>query len=137
MRPKIRAQIAGGFAVPILALAIAVVEVVLGFEQTKAAENDVLLKTELRARARDIQLQSALQREAVEPASTRYARSPPRRRSLHGNYEARAARSRQRLDENGTTEREASVVASRRVRQHVEFSPDGPDYPSFLWILSR
>jgi len=65
MRLKIGAQIAAGFAVPVLALAIAVIAVVAGFEQTKAAENDVLLKTELRSRARDIQLQSSLQREAV------------------------------------------------------------------------
>jgi methyl-accepting chemotaxis protein len=65
MRLNIGAQIAAGFAVPVLALAVAVVAVVAGFEQTKAAENDVLLKTELRSRAHDIQLQSSLQREAV------------------------------------------------------------------------
>jgi hypothetical protein len=65
MRLRIGAQIAAGFAVPVGALALAAVAVVVGFEQTKAAKDEVLLKTELRSHARDIRLQASLQREAV------------------------------------------------------------------------
>jgi methyl-accepting chemotaxis protein len=65
MRVKIGTQIAGGFAVPLVALAIAVVAVVVGFGQMKAAKDDVLLRTGLHARATDIRLQTALEREAV------------------------------------------------------------------------
>ncbi|HYZ16503.1 MAG TPA: methyl-accepting chemotaxis protein [Candidatus Acidoferrum sp.] len=65
MRLRIGAQIAAGFAVPVVALAVAAVAVVAGFEQTKAAKDEVLLKDELRSHARDIRLQASLQREAV------------------------------------------------------------------------
>jgi CHASE3 domain sensor protein len=65
MRLRIGAQIAAGFAVPVGALALAAVAVVVGFEETKAAKDEVLLKTELRSHARDIRLQASLQREAV------------------------------------------------------------------------
>ncbi len=65
MRLKIGTQIAAGFAVPVLALALAVVAVVVGFGQTRAAKDDVLQKTALRARVRDIGRQAALRREAV------------------------------------------------------------------------
>jgi methyl-accepting chemotaxis protein len=65
MRLRIGAQIAAGFAVPVGALALAAIAVVVGFAQTKAAKDEVLLKTELRSHARDIRLQASLQREAV------------------------------------------------------------------------
>jgi methyl-accepting chemotaxis protein len=65
MRLRIGTQIAAGFAVPIIALALGVAAVIVGFEATKAAKNDVLTKTTLRAKIRDIHLQNETQREAL------------------------------------------------------------------------
>ncbi len=65
MKVKIGTQIGAGFAVPVLALAIAAAAVVAGFTQMKAAKDDVLLRTALHARATDIRLQGALEREAM------------------------------------------------------------------------
>jgi methyl-accepting chemotaxis protein len=82
MRGKIGTQIATGFAVPLIALAIAVVAVVIGFGEMKAAKDDVLLRTSIHARATDIRLQTALEREAV----SRFALS--RRDTELGAYQA-------------------------------------------------
>ncbi|HYZ15938.1 MAG TPA: hypothetical protein VE591_06035, partial [Candidatus Acidoferrum sp.] len=62
---SIGAQIAAGFAVPLVALAIAVVAVVVGFAATRSGTADVRAKAELRLRARDVSVQSTRMREAV------------------------------------------------------------------------
>jgi methyl-accepting chemotaxis protein len=61
----IGAQIATGFAVPFLALAIATVAILVGFVQTKAAKDKLATTAEVRVIVRDINLQTAQQRAAV------------------------------------------------------------------------
>jgi len=61
----IGAQIATGFAVPFLALALATVAVLVGFAQTKAAKDNLATTAELRVSVRDISLRTAQQRAAV------------------------------------------------------------------------
>ena len=58
-------QIATGFAVPFLALAIATVAIVVGFAQTKAAKDSLATTGRVRMFVRDISLQAAQQRAAV------------------------------------------------------------------------
>jgi methyl-accepting chemotaxis protein len=58
-------QIATGFAVPFLALAIATVAVLVGFAQTKAAKDNLATTARVRMFVRDISLQTAQQRAAV------------------------------------------------------------------------
>ncbi|MBV8748762.1 MAG: hypothetical protein JO103_03505 [Candidatus Eremiobacteraeota bacterium] len=65
MKVRIGAQIAAGFAVPVLALAIGVTAVVVGFQQTSAAKDDVLAKAELMRNVDEIRVSAARQREAV------------------------------------------------------------------------
>lgn len=62
---SIGAQVAAGFAVPVVALAIAVVAVVVGFAAMKSGKEDARTKAELRLRARDVSVQSTRMREAV------------------------------------------------------------------------
>ncbi|HTW86271.1 MAG TPA: methyl-accepting chemotaxis protein [Candidatus Sulfotelmatobacter sp.] len=65
MKVRIGAQIAAGFAVPLVALVISLAAVVTGFAATSAAKNDLLEKGVFRANARDISVQNAYQREAI------------------------------------------------------------------------
>jgi len=61
----IGAQIAMGFAVPLLALALATAAILVGFAQTKAAKDNLATTAELRVSVRDISLRTAQQRAAV------------------------------------------------------------------------
>jgi methyl-accepting chemotaxis protein len=65
MRLRIGAQIAAGFAVPVLALALGVIAVVVGFGTMKHSKDEVIDRTRLRANVRDIHLQNETQRESV------------------------------------------------------------------------
>jgi methyl-accepting chemotaxis protein len=65
MKVRIGAQIAAGFAVPLIALALGVAAVIAGFVATKAAKDDVINKSTFRANARDIDVENAKQREAI------------------------------------------------------------------------
>ncbi|HYZ16500.1 MAG TPA: methyl-accepting chemotaxis protein, partial [Candidatus Acidoferrum sp.] len=65
MKLRIGAQLAGGFAIPLIALALVAIAVSFGFNGLHAAKQDLIAKSVLRAKIRDIELQMSRARYAA------------------------------------------------------------------------
>jgi methyl-accepting chemotaxis protein len=65
MKLRIGVQIAVGFAIPALGLVIVIAAVMASFAQLHAAQNDVLVKTNMRAKSHDVMLQITASRYAT------------------------------------------------------------------------
>jgi methyl-accepting chemotaxis protein len=65
MKMRIRLQLMLAFVTPVAALVVVVVAVWIGFVQLRAAKEDILSKTAMRAKARDISLQLTANRYAT------------------------------------------------------------------------
>lgn len=65
MKLRIGAQLAGGFAIPLIALAIVAIAVSVSFNGLHAAKQDLIAKSVLRAKIRDIELQMSRARYAA------------------------------------------------------------------------